>query len=435
VLFISAPNLPYLALGDSDALSAGQPVSALGYPFGRQLEVGQAITAPDLVPNITTTPGTISATRAGERGERQYLQLSSNVNPGNSGGPVVDRDGFVVGVIRMKLADAAGIAFAISVNQVKDFLETRGLDQLMPVRRMRLGPFQIVEGKGVGLRLPEGFTDTSRFRSRVETGTTTSSDLALRIDRVLSVWNLKQVEQVLVGSQSFEHMSTSSSESQVLSRADDARLLIGRATGTAPDGNQEIRMDYAILDLGGEKLVARYIGPVPQIAFNASVLRDSLIGIEGQKIVVADLAPVENLQWFTAAATDGSSRVPVPAGWIVEPGAPSPCTGLPQPGAVIAAFPFQDFTVSVRAAVWTAADFAPEQAASACSPRRTPSGSSSYGSRGEWLGVSYSIEGIFMRVGAGQMIQLEVIAPDHRSAFARALLAEWTKVVPPRPRP
>jgi hypothetical protein len=45
----------------------------------------------------------------------------------------------------------------------------------------------------------------------------------------------------------------------------------------------------------------------------------------------------------------------------------------------------------------------------------------------DWLGVSYSIEGAFIRVGTRQVMQLEVIAPSQKAPFARALLAEWLK--------
>ena len=64
VLFISASDLPYVALGDSDIVRTGQGVEALGYPFGRELEVGR-VAAPELVPEISTSAGTISALRAG----------------------------------------------------------------------------------------------------------------------------------------------------------------------------------------------------------------------------------------------------------------------------------------------------------------------------------------------------------------------------------
>jgi S1-C subfamily serine protease len=422
VLFINATNLPYIALGDSDAVSVGQPISALGYPFGRQLEVGQAVTVPDLVPSVSTVPGTISATRAGDRGERRYLQVTSPVNPGNSGGPVVDRDGFAVGVIRMKVAEAAGIAFAIPINLVKNFLELRGVDQSMPTRRLRLGPFQSMEGKGVGLRLPEGLADTSPFRSRIETDAT-SSHIALRIDRVLSPWNLKQIEQTLVGSQSFERVLTATSESQMSSKT----VLSGRATGTASSSNDETQMDYAIVDLDGEKLVARYIGPASDIAFNASVLRDSLISLDGQKIVREGVDPIVTPEWAIATAADGKSHLPIPAGWVIEPSAPSLCRGLPQANAVVTAFPPHDFSVAARAGVWSDTDFTPEQAAAMCSAPRASTGLASYASHADWLGVSYSIEGTFVRIGPRQIVQLEVIAPDRKSLLTHSLLAAWIK--------
>src|SRR5689334_1870594 len=92
VLFISASNLPYVALGDSDAVVAGLPVDALGYPFGREVEVGKIATAPNLVPEVSTTPGSISALRPGDAGERRYLQVTNTLNPGNSGGPLLDRE-------------------------------------------------------------------------------------------------------------------------------------------------------------------------------------------------------------------------------------------------------------------------------------------------------------------------------------------------------
>jgi S1-C subfamily serine protease len=426
VLFINASNLPYVAFGDSDAVAAGLPVDALGYPFGREVEVGKIATAPDLVPEISTTPGAITALRAGDAGERRYLQISNNVNPGNSGGPLVTRDGFVVGVIRMTLTKGTGIGFAIPVNKVKDFLESHGLDQLMPVRRLRLGPFQSADAKRIGLRLPEGLADTSPFRSHVETDAQ-SVGIALRIDRVFSSWNPRQVEQTLVGTQAFERITTASRESQVSSRSGSAPLLLGGATGSAADNDQEIRMDYAVLDLGSEKLVARYVGPAERIAFNESVLRESLASLDGQRFLAADPVSVEKVEWSTTRAGNGQSALPVPSGWVVEPAGPSPCPGLPQPTTVTAAYPAHDFTVALRAAVWSAGDLLPDAAAPACSSLRGSQGGASYASRGEWLGVSYVVEGVFIRVGPRRVMQLEVVSPDQKSAFARALLAEWIR--------
>jgi S1-C subfamily serine protease len=123
VLYISGANFPYVALGDSDAIASGLAVDALGYPFGRDVEVGKVATVQDIVPDVSTTPGAISALRTNDAGERRYLQITNSVNPGNSGGPIITRGGFAVGVLRSRLSDATGIGFAIAINDVKDFLE------------------------------------------------------------------------------------------------------------------------------------------------------------------------------------------------------------------------------------------------------------------------------------------------------------------------
>ena len=186
-------------------------------------------------------------------------------------------------------------------------------------------------------------------------------------------------------------------------------------------------MDYAVLDLGPEKLIARYVGPAEWMAFNEHALRESLVSLQAQQFLAQEPVPVETLGWSAARAANGQSALPVPVGWIVEPGRPSPCPGLPQPTTVTSAFPVHDLTIVLRAAVWSAGDVVPDAAAAACSSRRGSLGGASYASRGAWLGVTYVIEGAFTRAGPGQVVQLEVLSTDQRSAFARALLAAWVK--------
>jgi S1-C subfamily serine protease len=423
VLFISVSDLPYVALGDSDIVRTGQAVEALGYPFGRQLEVGR-VAAPDLVPEISTSAGTISALRAGDAGDRRALQINSTINPGNSGGPVVDRDGFAIGVIRARITGNSGIGFAIPINQAKDFIESRGLDSLMPARRIRLGALQNFDAKGIAVRLPEGMADTSPFRSRIESDPGLTG-VALRIDRSFSPWTARQIERTLVGTDAFERLVVAASEGQPSPRAGGAPLLIGRATGTRVGSSAEVRMQYGVLDLGVEKLVARYVGSAEQLAYNESVLRDSLASLEGQRLSTDDVVPVDRVEW-SAALASGAMSLPLPAGWVVEGSAPSMCAGLPQANTVAAIYPARDTTLALRVAVWDAAHIAPQDAAAACATRRGSSGAVSYATRAEWLGVSYSIEGAFLRVGS-QQVQLEVISPERKSAGARALLAAWIK--------
>jgi S1-C subfamily serine protease len=423
VLFITASDLPYVALGDSDVVRSRQSVEALGYPFGRKLDIGR-VAAPDLIPEVSVSPSTISALRSGDGGERRVLQINGTVNPGNSGGPLVDDDGYAVGVIRARVTGDAGIAFAIPINLAKDFLESRGLDSLMPSRRFRLGAPQTLAGKGISLRLPDGVGDTSPFRSRVESDPELAG-IALRIDRVFSPWNARQLEQSLLGPEAFERLQIENSDSQIATRSGSAPIRLGHADGTS--GAADVRMQYGILELGAEKLVARYVGSAEQLAYSESVFRDSLLSLDGQRLIAGPPPPVEKLEWSQPPPAAGSLNLPLPVGWVVEPSAPSPCMGLPRATVSTAAYPDNDVTVALRGAAWDTNNVAPEDAAAACSSRRGSSGAASYTLSADWLGVSYSIEGAFIRVGARQMMQLEVISPNQKAPFARALLAEWLK--------
>ena len=114
-------------------------------------------------------PARSSALRAnGTQGER-ILQVTNSLNPGNSGGPLVTRDGFGGRRHPFELTKGVEIGFAIQINEVKNLLDSHGLDGGVPTRRLRLGVFQNVDPKGLGLRLPEGFADRSPFMSHVET--------------------------------------------------------------------------------------------------------------------------------------------------------------------------------------------------------------------------------------------------------------------------
>jgi S1-C subfamily serine protease len=102
VLKIEAENLVAAAWGDSDDLEVGEMVWAIGNPFGL---------------DRTVTYGIVSGT--GRRGVldnpfQEFLQTDASVNPGNSGGPLVDVHGSVVGITTAIVGrDFRGIGFAI----------------------------------------------------------------------------------------------------------------------------------------------------------------------------------------------------------------------------------------------------------------------------------------------------------------------------------
>jgi S1-C subfamily serine protease len=113
LLQLTDATLPTAELGDSDKVRRGQWVLAFGSPFGL---------------NQTVTHGIISAT---ERGQinlgstiriKEFLQTDAAINPGSSGGPLVDLDGRIVGIntaIASKSGDNSGVSFSIPANLVK----------------------------------------------------------------------------------------------------------------------------------------------------------------------------------------------------------------------------------------------------------------------------------------------------------------------------
>lgn len=106
LLRIAADGLAPLELADSDSLKQGQPVVAIGNPHG-------------LTHSVVT--GVVSGER--EIDGRKMIQLAIPIEPGNSGGPLMDLEGRVHGLLTMKSSVTANLGFAVPSNRLKPLLE------------------------------------------------------------------------------------------------------------------------------------------------------------------------------------------------------------------------------------------------------------------------------------------------------------------------
>lgn len=133
VLKIFDKNLPYVSLGDSDKLQIGSTVVAIGNTLGRYQNsatkgiisgLGRSIEASDQSGNINETLDNV-------------LQTDAEINLGNSGGPLIDLDGNVIGVNAAIDQTGSAIGFAIPVNDARPVIKS--VREVGRIIRPRLG--------------------------------------------------------------------------------------------------------------------------------------------------------------------------------------------------------------------------------------------------------------------------------------------------------
>jgi Do/DeqQ family serine protease len=197
VLKIEGSNFPYLVYGNSDDVRLGQWVLAVGYP---------------LTLDVTVTAGIISAKsrsiginrRQSETPIESFLQTDAAVNPGNSGGALINTDGQLIGInsaIASPTGSYAGYSYAIPVNIAKKVVND--LIKFGTVQRAYLGIQYPIDNlteeqkKEIGFKEGEGvFVSDVPVGGAAHAGGIRKGDIVTKINGVHVTSGPEMVEQV-----------------------------------------------------------------------------------------------------------------------------------------------------------------------------------------------------------------------------------------------
>lgn len=99
-----------LTLADSDDVQVGEKVIAIGNPLGLQFSVSEGIVS--------------AVHRKGSNNIEAYIQTDASLNPGNSGGPLINKKGEAIGINNFKIGNTEGLGFALESNYIKSGVNT-----------------------------------------------------------------------------------------------------------------------------------------------------------------------------------------------------------------------------------------------------------------------------------------------------------------------
>ena len=112
VLVVRNISFPYLPVADVSEIKTGDNIYAIGSPKGMA---------------YTLTTGVISA-KEREIRNQSYIQIDAPINEGNSGGPLLNDFGEVLGMNTLKISDGEGLGFAIPIARICNYLSTLGIE-------------------------------------------------------------------------------------------------------------------------------------------------------------------------------------------------------------------------------------------------------------------------------------------------------------------
>jgi hypothetical protein len=327
----------------------------------------------------------------------------------------------------------------VPVNLVKDFLDANGLVERLPVTRLRPGVRHTLDWKALAVELPEGFSDGSPARVLVDAPAL--GDVAFQAFRWESPWPASGIEEALLGGQAIPgfvpETATPGARPALEPRPPGAVVgrpasLLGSGSGVDASGRR-FRVELAIVDLGREKLVARYLGPADAVAFNLGLIRRSLRSLSAAPLLELTASPVAGapepaLEW--AAFPSGEGGVPLPRAWPREPAQAPACAALPPAEAGLLARHPADYTIVLRALRLGGAAPLLTSALAECRALSGPE-EGGYAYRFDRLGVAVAVRGVLLPRGASSLL-LEMEAPLAKLPVVERLYARWVETIAER---
>jgi S1-C subfamily serine protease len=155
VLKVDANGLPTVPLGDSSALQLGQPVVAIGYALA--LEGGPTVTSgivSSLDRTITVPDPSCTVCQNGQRVYTDVIQTDAAINHGNSGGPLLNLAGQVVGINSAGDDNAQNIGFAIAIDSAESAIQEAVSDPLAAAAYLGVTSQTVTPGIAMQLGLP-----------------------------------------------------------------------------------------------------------------------------------------------------------------------------------------------------------------------------------------------------------------------------------------
>ncbi|QDZ06683.1 Do family serine endopeptidase [Sphingomonas panacisoli] len=284
LLKVDATNLPYVKFGDSQAARVGDWVIAIGNPFG----LGGTVTA-----------GIISALHrvTGQGGAYdRFIQTDAAINKGNSGGPMFDLNGNVIGInsqIYSPSEGSVGIGFAIPAESAKPIIDTMMKGGKIQRGYLGVGRQPIDEDIAASLGLPK---DKGELIGRVEPGQAADKAGIKQGDVILAV-NGKEVNPDETLSYLVANLAPGSTARLSVVR-DGKPLTINAIIGTrpteeelanlvpggAPDGSGNGTPGAPELRASTDLLGLQVTGLTPGIANNLGIPPGSVSGVVVTKV-------------------------------------------------------------------------------------------------------------------------------------------------------